>query len=71
MACRRAAYLTSDAAYTAHDVATAFDRGYQAGLAEGQRRRAQELPLATWKQLASLVHPDRYQDLQEGSCDET
>jgi hypothetical protein len=45
--------------YTAHDVTLAFDRGYQAGLVEGLTR--QRLPLETWRQLLTLVHPDRHQ----------
>jgi hypothetical protein len=53
-ACRQAA-----GGYTAHDLTLAFDRGYQAGLAEGLKR--QTLPLETWRQLATIVHPDRHQ----------
>src|SRR5919108_2473569 len=67
--CRRADYLEAQGQpYTAGDVGRAFDRGYQRGyelgLAEGRRRvrtvRTATLPLDTWRQLASLVHPDRY-----------
>jgi hypothetical protein len=73
MPCRKADYLKGGEAqaYTAADVGRAFDRGfdrgYAAGLAEGQRRvRAARvapamLPLDTWKKLAVLIHPDRWQ----------
>jgi hypothetical protein len=68
MLCRKADAVAAEARpYTAHDIATAFDRGYQAGLAEGLRRtRAARvapavLSLDLWRKLAVLIHPDRRQ----------